>query len=126
MPSSKIVVIYSVDQARVRRYTIPDNDDQISAHSNPGKGEAVLLMDYEGYLPSPALINNRISQVTGKQTKDDRYFIVNDKGDVENTLLMDPLTDDLDNLNIKADKEITHISDLATVIENIKNKVPKP
>lgn len=75
MAQTQVIIIYSPNQNVRRRVIIPDDDNQISIHSdNIAKGEAVLIgniQDYQMVGPDAMLAAH-----TGQQAATDRCIVI--------------------------------------------------
>ena len=113
MPATKMLVVYSVAQSRVRRVILPDFDIEIYRYVDDlMPGEANVVMDWPGYFPELNVLNAAVAQITGTPTLDDEHHVVDDKGNVVATYKMDPTIDDVSALGIPATAELVATTEL--------------
>jgi hypothetical protein len=121
MPVTKMAVVYSLDQSRVRRIVYPDDDaDLLNRPVECLPGEAVEIMDLAVDID---FINIQISKLTGRPIKDDRYFVVDDKGKVIESFLMDPTIDDTAKLAVPLTAQLVAKDVLESTVQEIKAQV---
>lgn len=83
----KFAIIYSKKTGRIRRFsTVTDGIPEISPVKD---GENMLVFEEDKYGDLYTL-QNLINTVTGLTPTDDRYAIIDNKGDVQGSILADP------------------------------------
>jgi hypothetical protein len=91
MASTLIGVIYSISQARVRQWIIPDDDKELDGYQ-PSPGEAFFT-----YLAKlghdTATINAQVKAVTGRDPDDDTCAVVAADGSIVALVKADPAID---------------------------------
>jgi hypothetical protein len=91
MASSLIGVVYSINQARVRQWIVPDDDKELENYQvQPGEG----FFTYPAKLGhTTATINAQVKAVTGRDPEDDHCAIVAADGSIVALVKADPSID---------------------------------
>jgi hypothetical protein len=112
MTVTKMLVVYSVAQSRVRRVIVPDHDIEIARYENDiVPGEATTIMDWPGYLPDLDELNAAVAAITGTPTLDDIHYVVDAEGNVVASYRLDPAIDDVGALPLPQGTELVASAD---------------
>lgn len=92
MPASKIGVVYSIAQARVRQWIVPDYDKELDNYHQVQPGEGFLT--YPAKLGhAAATVNAQVKAVTGRDPDDDHCAVVAADGSIVALVKADPSID---------------------------------
>jgi len=114
MPVTKMAVIYSIEQSRVRRIIVPDDDSDLDKYVNDIlPGESIEMMPYAvNSLENIDLINQQISAITGRPTLDDKHVVLDADGNEVGSYLLDPTIDNIEVLGLSADQQLVAFKDV--------------
>jgi hypothetical protein len=82
------VVVFSKETGRIRSIFVPDNDEQIKDLLYLDGEDSIIFDDKE--VPPLEDLQKLVSDKTGLIPKDDRYAVVDDKGEVKAIIIADP------------------------------------
>lgn len=91
MAATKIGVLYSLAQSRVRCIIVPDDDKQLDAWRTLN-GEGFLTYDLK-LGSSEAEAQAQVTALTGRDAEDDKYVVLDETGKIVERLKGDPAID---------------------------------
>lgn len=123
MPVTKMAVIYSIAQSRVRRIIVPDDDSQLDKYrTDILPGESIEMLPCVNGSFDVDIINKQISDITGTPTLDDRHVVLDADGNEVSSYLLDPGIDQIELLGLSTDQQLVAFKDVEAVKKSIAVK----
>lgn len=83
-------VVYSKNTGRIRSIVVPENEKEqhILDLIRLNNGEALIRFDMKDF-SNHDILQEKLNKITGLIPKDDRYVVINNKGEIESVIIAD-------------------------------------
>lgn len=103
---TKVGIVYATQSGILRRYIYPTDDTELASPFHVGIGEAMLIVDQK-VITNPMDIWIELSQHLGKVIPDAKCAVLDKQGNVVDTIMADPVLDNIDNHTLIANSNAT-------------------